>query len=125
MTFEETGIRGVWTIRPERVEDERGFFARTWDHDEFAIRGIGSRLVQGSISFNRTRGTLRGLHYQAAPYEEGKLVRCTSGVVFDVALDGVGTAGVNDGDKRIVLSSSRRGLPGIQCCQVSPVCLSC
>jgi dTDP-4-dehydrorhamnose 3,5-epimerase len=87
MIFEETGIGGVWVIRPERLEDERGFFARTWDHDEFAIRGISSRLLQCSISFNRTRGTLRGLHYQAAPYEEGKLVRCTSGAVFDIALD--------------------------------------
>jgi len=87
MIFEETGIGGVWVIRPERLEDERGFFARTWDHDEFAIHGISSQLLQCSISFNRTRGTLRGLHYQAAPYEEGKLVRCTSGAIFDVALD--------------------------------------
>jgi len=87
MSFEETVIGGVWVIRPERLEDERGFFARTWDHDEFASRGISSRLLQCSMSFNRTRGTLRGLHYQVAPYEEGKLVRCTSGAVFDVALD--------------------------------------
>ena len=79
MTFRETAIEGVWVVEPERYEDERGFFARTWDFDEFAERGLNSRLVQCSISFNRRRGTLRGMHYQAAPHEEAKLVRCTAG----------------------------------------------
>jgi dTDP-4-dehydrorhamnose 3,5-epimerase len=87
MTFRETGIEGVWVVEPERYEDERGFFARTWDVEEFARRGLSSRLVQSSISFNRRRGTLRGMHYQAAPHEEAKLVRCTSGSIFDVAVD--------------------------------------
>lgn len=87
MNFLATGIAGAWVIEPERLEDERGFFARTWDADEFAERGLNSRLSQCSISYNRVRGTLRGLHYQAAPYEEAKLVRCTSGALFDVALD--------------------------------------
>jgi dTDP-4-dehydrorhamnose 3,5-epimerase len=87
MIFEETHIGDVWVIKPERLEDERGFFARTWDRDEFAGRGLNPRAVQCSISFNRSRGTLRGLHYQAMPHEEGKLVRCTAGAVFDVALD--------------------------------------
>jgi dTDP-4-dehydrorhamnose 3,5-epimerase len=87
MIFEKTGIEGVWLVEPERFEDERGFFARTWDPDEFSIQGLNPRLVQCSISFNRRSGTLRGLHYQAAPHEEGKLVRCTSGAIFDVALD--------------------------------------
>jgi dTDP-4-dehydrorhamnose 3,5-epimerase len=87
MIFEETGVEGVWLVEPERFEDERGFFARTWDLDEFSIQGLNPRLVQCSISFNRRSGTLRGLHYQAAPHEEGKLVRCTSGAIFDVALD--------------------------------------
>jgi len=87
MTFRETGIEGAWVIEPDRVEDERGFFARTWDTDEFARRGLNPALAQCSISYNRARGTLRGMHYQAAPDEEAKLVRCTAGAVFDVVLD--------------------------------------
>jgi dTDP-4-dehydrorhamnose 3,5-epimerase len=87
MIFKGTDIDGLWVIEPERHEDERGFFARTWDPDEFAERGLNPELAQCSISFNRARGTLRGLHYQAAPHEEAKLVRCTSGAIFDVALD--------------------------------------
>jgi dTDP-4-dehydrorhamnose 3,5-epimerase len=87
MIFRETMIEGVWVVEPERYEDERGFFARTWDTREFARHGLNGRLVQCSISYNRRRGTLRGMHYQAAPHEEAKLVRCTSGAVFDVAVD--------------------------------------
>ena len=87
MIFKETGIDGAWVIEPQRHEDERGFFARTWDPDEFAGRGLNPELAQCSISFNRARGTLRGLHYQAAPHEEAKLVRCTAGAIFDVAVD--------------------------------------
>jgi dTDP-4-dehydrorhamnose 3,5-epimerase len=87
MIFLPTGIAGAWVIEPERLEDERGFFARTWDADELAEQGLNARLSQCSISYNHVRGTLRGLHYQAAPYEEAKLVRCTSGALFDVALD--------------------------------------
>jgi dTDP-4-dehydrorhamnose 3,5-epimerase len=87
MIFTTTGIAGAWVIAPERLEDERGFFARTWDPKELAERGLNPQLAQCSISYNRARGTLRGLHYQAAPYEEAKLVRCTAGVIFDVAVD--------------------------------------
>jgi dTDP-4-dehydrorhamnose 3,5-epimerase len=87
MIFKDTGIDGVWVIEPERHEDERGFFARTWDPDEFAERGLNPELAQCSISFNRACGTLRGLHYQAPPHEEAKLVRCTAGAIFDVAVD--------------------------------------
>ena len=87
MTFHETAIGGVWVVEPERLADERGFFARTWDTREFADHGLNGRLVQCSVSFNVRRGTLRGLHYQAAPHEEAKLVRCTSGAVYDVAVD--------------------------------------
>jgi dTDP-4-dehydrorhamnose 3,5-epimerase len=87
MIFRETAIAGVWIVEPERHEDERGFFARTWDGDEFASRGLAGRFVQGSISHNRVRGTVRGLHYQSAPHEEAKLVRCTAGAMFDVAVD--------------------------------------
>jgi dTDP-4-dehydrorhamnose 3,5-epimerase len=87
MMYRSTTIDGVWLVEPERHEDERGFFARTWDAAEFARRGLAGDLAQASISFNRSRGTLRGMHYQVAPYGEVKLVRCTAGVIFDVAVD--------------------------------------
>lgn len=87
MTFRETTIGGVWLVEPEFLEDERGFFARTWDEEEFAERGLSGTLAQSSVSYNRARGTLRGMHYQAAPHEESKLVRCTNGAIFDVAVD--------------------------------------
>jgi dTDP-4-dehydrorhamnose 3,5-epimerase len=87
MILRATEIDGVWVVEPERFEDERGFFARTWDRREFAELGLSDRLEQASVSFNRRRGTLRGLHYQAAPHEETKLVRCTAGAIFDVAVD--------------------------------------
>jgi dTDP-4-dehydrorhamnose 3,5-epimerase len=87
MIFTDTGIEGVWVVESERHEDERGFFARTWDPDEFAEHGLNPHLAQCSISFNARRGTLRGLHFQVAPREEAKLVRCTAGSMFDVALD--------------------------------------
>ena len=87
MIFRETRIDGVWVVEPELHEDERGFFARTWDAEEFAERGLGGKLAQASISYNRVRGTLRGMHYQVAPHEESKLVRCTAGTIFDVAVD--------------------------------------
>ena len=87
MIFRSTSIGGVWVIEPERLEDERGFFARTWDPEEFEARRLNPQLAQCSISFNRERGTLRGLHYQAPPYAEAKLVRCTAGAIFDVAVD--------------------------------------
>ena len=87
MIFDETRIRGAWIISPEPIQDARGWFARTWDEHEFVARGLSGHVVQCSVSFNRRRGTLRGLHYQAAPHEESKLVRCTAGVIFDVAVD--------------------------------------
>jgi dTDP-4-dehydrorhamnose 3,5-epimerase len=87
MIFRDTGIEGAWVIALERFEDERGFFARTWDAKEFSEHGLNGDLVQCSLSYNRARGTLRGLHYQAPPHEEAKLVRCTAGAIFDVAVD--------------------------------------
>ena len=87
MIFGQTAIAGVWLLEPERFEDERGFFARTFDPEEFSSRGLNPAIAQCSVSFNHRRGTLRGLHYQAAPHEEAKLVRCSSGAIFDVALD--------------------------------------
>lgn len=87
MLFTETQVAGVFVIDPERAEDERGFFARIWCRDEFQSHGLNPALEQANVSFNRHRGTLRGMHYQAPPHEEAKLMRCTMGVAYDVALD--------------------------------------
>ncbi len=87
MKFTETTIDGAYRIEPERLVDERGFFARTWCQREFDEHGLDSRLVQCSISFSPRRGTLRGMHYQAPPHAEVKLVRCTQGAIYDVILD--------------------------------------
>jgi dTDP-4-dehydrorhamnose 3,5-epimerase len=87
MILLETPIEGVRVVEPEPIEDERGLFARTWDAAAFAEQGLTNRIAQCSVSFNRTLGTLRGLHYQLAPHEEAKLVRCTAGAIFDVAVD--------------------------------------
>jgi dTDP-4-dehydrorhamnose 3,5-epimerase len=74
-------------VEIERMEDDRGFFARTWCQREFEKHGLDSRLVQCNLSYNRSKGTLRGMHYQAPPYAEAKLVRCTAGAVYDVIVD--------------------------------------
>jgi dTDP-4-dehydrorhamnose 3,5-epimerase len=87
MLFQETPIPGAWLIEPQRIEDERGFFARSWCADEFQRHGLSSRLVQCNISYNRLRGTWRGLHFQIAPHQEEKLVRCTQGAIYDVLVD--------------------------------------
>ena len=71
----------------ETISDERGFFARSWSAEEFQAHGLNPDLVEISISFNEVAGTLRGMHYQVAPFEEAKLVRCTKGSIFDVVLD--------------------------------------
>src|SRR5258708_38372470 len=80
-------IAGAFIIPPEFLRDERGFFARLFDRDELAKRGALTQFVQHSVSFNEGRGTLRGLHYQASPHAEAKLVRCTAGAVHDVVVD--------------------------------------
>lgn len=87
MIYKETPIDGVFIIDIEPVADERGFFSRTWCVKEFQARGLNSDLVQCNISFNKKRGTLRGMHYQKPPHGEVKVVRCTRGRVFDVILD--------------------------------------
>src|SRR5688500_18666103 len=87
MIFANPGLPGVWLLSPELREDFRGFFARTWCAREAAARGLTERWVQSSLSYTKTRGTLRGLHYQRAPHEEVKLVRCTAGAIFDVVVD--------------------------------------
>lgn len=87
MRFIATSIDGVWLVRNECREDARGHFARTFCAEEFTAHGLPGTFVQCNLSFNTRRGTLRGLHWQAEPYSEGKLVRCTRGSVFDVAVD--------------------------------------
>ena len=87
MIFHQTDLMGVMEVRLDPRTDERGFFARSWCQDEFKVHGLDSALVQCNISFNKRKGTLRGMHYQIAPFEESKLVRCTSGAIYDVVLD--------------------------------------
>ncbi len=87
MIFIETKLKGAFLIEAKREHDERGFFARTFCQEEFNAHGLNPRLVQCNISFNKKKGTLRGMHYQAAPYEEAKLVRCTMGAIYNVIID--------------------------------------
>jgi dTDP-4-dehydrorhamnose 3,5-epimerase len=85
--FTALSIPGTYRIDLEPLADERGFFARTFCHDEFAAHGLITQFVQRSISFNKLKATLRGLHYQAAPNAETKIVRCTMGSAYDVVVD--------------------------------------
>jgi len=87
MIFKETKLKDAYVIEIEKLEDRRGFFARAWCQREFEAHGLVSRVVQANISYNRKKGTLRGLHYQVAPYAETKLVRCTRGAIYDVIVD--------------------------------------
>jgi len=87
MIFRETILKGAFVIEMEKFEDKRGFFARAWCQKEVEANGLVSRVVQTNISFNKKRGTLRGMHYQVAPYEQIKLVRCTRGAIYDVVID--------------------------------------
>jgi len=87
MKFHSTQLSGVWFIEPESLVDERGFFARTWCLNEFARHGLSTDLAQCSVSFNVHAGTLRGLHFQRPPHAETKVVRCTRGAIWDVAVD--------------------------------------
>jgi dTDP-4-dehydrorhamnose 3,5-epimerase len=87
MIFTATQLDDAWLIDLEPREDERGFFARIWCRQELAARGLDSEIAQESLSFNRHRGTVRGLHFQRPPHEETKIVRCTRGAIFDVIVD--------------------------------------
>jgi len=87
MIFKETKLKGAFVIEMERIEDERGFFARSWCQQEFEEHGLNSLIVQCNISYNEKKGTLRGMHYQAAPYEEAKIISCISGAIYDVIID--------------------------------------
>ncbi len=87
MIFSETSLPGIYIIDIEPAFDVRGFFARTWCADEFARRGLESVLSQCSLSFNKIKGTLRGMHYQAVPHEDAKVVSCIGGAVYDAIVD--------------------------------------
>lgn len=87
MIFHPTPLAGAFVLEAERIEDERGFFARTFCRREFEARGLVAPTAQCNVSFNRRRGTVRGLHFQAPPHEEDKLVRCTRGSLFDAIVD--------------------------------------
>lgn len=87
MIFQETKLAGVFEIQLDLKVDERGFFARSWCRQEFEQRKLNPNLLQCSISFNSRKGTLRGMHYQTDGYKETKVVRCTKGAIYDVAVD--------------------------------------
>ena len=87
MFFRETKLPGAFVIELQKHEDERGFFARSWCHKEFEAHGLNPRMVQCNVSFNKVKGTLRGMHYQVSPCAEAKLVRCTRGAIYDVIVD--------------------------------------
>ncbi len=110
MIFHESKLRGVFEIEIERHLDERGFFARTWCKKEFEEHGLDSRVAQSSISFNARRGTLRGVHYQAAPNAETKIVRCTQGSVYDVVLDLRGESPTFKEWISVILSAEQRNM---------------
>ncbi len=87
MILTETKLEGAFIIQPEKLEDERGFFARAWCRNEFEANNLEAELVQCNISFSKKKGTLRGMHYQISPHQEVKLVRCTKGAIYDVIID--------------------------------------
>ncbi len=87
MKFAKTSIPGIFIVSLELLEDDRGFFARSFCRKEFSEHGLNPDVAQCSVSFNRTRGTLRGMHFQKAPHEESKLIRCTMGSIYDVLVD--------------------------------------
>jgi dTDP-4-dehydrorhamnose 3,5-epimerase len=87
LIFTETKIKGIYIIEPEFQKDDRGFFARSFCKEEFRNHGLEIDIVQCSISFNKKKGTLRGMHYQTPPFEETKIVSCPKGSIFDVAVD--------------------------------------
>lgn len=87
MLIEKTSLSGAYLLRIERYTDDRGFFARTWCAHELEQHGLVARVVQSNTSFNESAGTLRGMHFQAPPFAEVKIVRCTKGAIYDVIID--------------------------------------
>jgi dTDP-4-dehydrorhamnose 3,5-epimerase len=87
MKFNETGLQGAIIVEIEKLQDQRGFFARSWCKREFEQYGLDASLVQANVSYNHRKGTLRGMHFQVEPHGETKLVRCTQGAIYDVIID--------------------------------------
>ena len=87
MIFTKTNLDGAFIVETQKLEDERGFFARTFCQREFQKHGLNTNLAQCNISYNKVKGTLRGMHFQIAPHQEAKLVRCTQGAIHDVIID--------------------------------------
>ena len=87
MKFYKAELEGAYIIELDKLEDQRGFFARTWCQKEFEEQGLAARIAQANVSFNTRAGTLRGMHYQDAPKEETKLIRCTRGALYEVIID--------------------------------------
>lgn len=87
MIFTETTLQGAYVIALEEFRDDRGFFARAWCQNEFKQHGLDLQIVQANLSYNKRKGTLRGMHYQVPPHEEAKLVRCIRGAIYDVIID--------------------------------------
>ncbi|MCB0214382.1 MAG: dTDP-4-dehydrorhamnose 3,5-epimerase [Anaerolineae bacterium] len=87
MIFTETSLKDAYIIDIQKIEDQRGFFARGWCQNEFETNGLVPRVVQANISYNRYKGTLRGMHFQKTPYAETKMVRCIRGSLYDVIID--------------------------------------
>jgi dTDP-4-dehydrorhamnose 3,5-epimerase len=87
MRFEKTRLQGAWIIDINKLEDERGFFARTFCQREFLEHGLNTRVAQCNVSYNRKKGTFRGMHLQVSPFQEAKLVQCTSGAIYDIMID--------------------------------------
>lgn len=87
MIFTKTNLEGAWIVDINRLEDERGFFARTFCQNEFRDHGLNPSVAQCNVSYNKKKGTLRGMHLQISPYEEAKLVQCISGSIYDVIVD--------------------------------------
>lgn len=87
MIFRETKLKGAFIMELETFEDDRGFFAQSWSPRELAEHGLEAPLVESAISFNKKKGTLRGMHYQASPHGQAKIVRCTRGSIYDVIID--------------------------------------
>jgi dTDP-4-dehydrorhamnose 3,5-epimerase len=87
MIFSETRVHGVYVVDIEKRQDQRGFFARVWCQKEFETQGLETRIAQVNVAFTKRKGSLRGLHFQGHPHQEAKLVQCTKGAVYDVAVD--------------------------------------
>jgi dTDP-4-dehydrorhamnose 3,5-epimerase len=87
MIFTPTKLQGAFILEVKKIEDERGFFGRSWCRRELEEHGLNANVVQANVSYNKVKGTLRGMHFQKAPHQETKLVRCTRGAIYDVIID--------------------------------------